>query len=472
MSGYSRSLLAFPLIALCACKSYDAAPLIPEEVLREIRLARGLPAEVVSDPEFERSGPGLDELAGWMLRSSPILQVARANAAAAGALAETATPIPNPTLAAGPIFGDELPPGSSGSVVPLVEFGFSVPLTGRLGYQDEVNALLAEEARTEVIAAHRQALLKLRELHVVRVLTHRRLLVQEEVVDSTRRAAEITRRLVEAGTASALDVGLMELEISAAVDVQLGLRGREVQNDAELASLIGVHARHLGQPISATELPPPAVLPTLEVTEKIMLANHPGLARLRARYAVAEKQLRLEIAKQYPDLDIGTTYEGDPGTDISYLGLTLGINLPIFNRNQQAIVVAEQEREKIRTEYGATLSLALASLESLYERRTLLAERLQLLEEYALPHAESNVNIANQSIQAGEVDILRVLEVRRSLRLLRIEVLEAEEALRRLSAEIEQLIGWPLVALSPGGATEYPSYPGSPSSAATHSTDE
>ena len=460
----SFRLLPAVLIALLAgCKSYQADPLIPEEILREIERARDLPEESVPPGE---TGPDLEQLATWMLENSPTLAMARVEAVAAGALAEVDTPLPNPTLSAGPIAGFDLPADASGSVVPFVEFGFTIPLTGRLGYQDEVNELLAEQARTKLVVVHRRALLELRKLYAVRVLTHRRLLAQAEILESLRRSAGVTRQLVDAGTASALDVGLMKLEVTEAEVVELDFREREVQVDAALSSLIGVDARHLGVRVAGRELSLVTEPPSPDIAKGILLANNPDLAMLRARYAVAEKQLRLEIAKQYPDLQIGATFAGDPGTDVSFLGLPLGISLPIFDRNQQPIVVAEQARELIRTEYEATLSRALASLDELLDRHEILAERWRLMEEVALPRSEANVEAARQSILAGEVDVLRVLEVARRSRTLRIEILAAEEALRLLTVELEQLLGWPLTQF-PAGA--FPNYPGTP--ATTESTD-
>ena len=70
--------------------------------------------------------------------------------------------------------------------------------------------------------------------------------------------------------------------------------------------------------------------------------NHPELARLRARYEAAEAALRLEISKQFPDLRIGPSAAGDSGDKKTVLGLALGIALPIFDRNQQAIAAAAQ----------------------------------------------------------------------------------------------------------------------------------
>ncbi len=447
MTGLHRLLPAALLAPLVGCQSYESAPLIPEEILREIERARDLP-EMHPDPENATVvAPDFDVLAGWMLEGSPTLELARTNAAATGALAEIATPLPNPTLGAGPLYGLDLESNAPNPLVPFVEFGFSIPLSGRRGYQDEVNELLAEEARTEVVVAHRHAYLRLRELFAARILAHQQLLAQSEILESARRSEAVTRQLVEAGAASALDVGLMQLEVTDGERGLLDIRELLAELEASLASLVGINARHLGAPITDLEQLPAFALPELDVTKLLLLENHHTLSVLRARYAVAEKQLRLEIARQYPDLTIGASYAGDPGDTKKVLGLALGIDLPLFDRNQRGIAIAEQERERIRTEYEATLSVALASLDGLLARRAILLEREQLLREVALPLAESNVDVAVRSIRAGELDALRVLEVERSLRAVRIEALQVNAKLRTNASRIEQLIGWSLEEL-------------------------
>lgn len=459
MIGLYRLLpAAFPAL-LVGCQSYHSTPLIPEEILREIERARDLPGVQPRPEGATVEAPGFDQLAGWMLEGSPTLELARTNAAAAGALAEIATPLPNPTLGVGPLYGLDLEPNAPNPLVPFVEFGFSIPLSGRRGYQDEVNELLAEEARTEVVVAHRHAYLRLRELFAARILTHQQLQAQTEILESARRSEAVTRQLVGAGAASALDVGLMQLEVTDGEKGLLDIRERLVDLEAALAALIGIAARHLSAPIADLEQLPAIVLPELDAAKRLLLENHHTLSVLRARYAVAEKQLRLEIAKQYPDLTIGAAYSGDPGDTKKVLGLTLGINLPLFDRNQRGIAIAEQQRERIRTEYETTLNVALASLDGLLARRAILEERAELLREVALPRAASNVDVAIQSIRAGELDALRVLEVERRLRTLRIEALQAKANLRTNDSRIEQLIGWPLEELpEESGAPDPPDH--------------
>src|SRR5204863_2870979 len=62
-----------------------------------------------------------------------------------------------------------------------------------------------------------------------------------------------------------------------------------------------------------------------------------------ARYEAAQAGLQLEIAKQYPDVRIGSGYQWDQGE--SKWTISAGAELPIFNRNQGPITEAEARRK-------------------------------------------------------------------------------------------------------------------------------
>ncbi|MBI4881109.1 MAG: TolC family protein [Planctomycetes bacterium] len=442
--------------ALCAapagCVSYQAEPLVPAEILAEIERTRGAAGPAAGSAEETAAvTPDLARAAAWLLDFGPTPAEARAEADAARALAETSTPLPNPRIAAGPLLGYDLAPGATGALQPFVEFGFSVPLSGRRARQDEIHDLEASLAETRLLTEHRRAYLELRELLGSRVLARRRLALQIEAVESARKSLALTQRLLEAGGAGSLDVGLMEIEATEQEGALLALREREANAAAALAGLVGVRADRLGEPSAELELPLLAALPDLVAAKEILVENHLDLAVLRERHALAEKELRLEVARQYPDLDVGASWEGDPGDTKKVLGLTLGIELPLFDRNEQGIAVAAGRRAALRAAYAAALSQALAALEGAYATHALAGERRRLIESVMLPRAEANLDLAFRSIQAGTLDALKYLEVERRVRALRAAALAADEDLFRALSAIERLIGRPL-ALLPGEA--------------------
>jgi outer membrane protein, heavy metal efflux system len=91
----------------------------------------------------------------------------------------------------------------------------------------------------------------------------------------------------------------------------------------------------------------------------------------------AELNLKLQKSQVVPDLHLGGTYDQAGSYVQNYTGLTLGIDLPFFNRNQGNIQIAkiqikqneiflEQEKNLIFTQVKATLN-KLAQIEQEYQ---------------------------------------------------------------------------------------------------------
>jgi len=86
----------------------------------------------------------------------------------------------------------------------------------------------------------------------------------------------------------------------------------------------------------------PGPLPVPEARRTALL-NRADLLAALAEYNAAQMSLKEEVAKQYPDVQIGPGYSFDQSEDKWSLGVSL--NLPVFNRNQGAIKSAEAKRD-------------------------------------------------------------------------------------------------------------------------------
>jgi len=395
-----------------------------------------------------------------MAAFSPALNEARAAFDRARTVADIDTPWPNPTISAGPAIGSRLDPGgSSRRVQPLIEFGFSIPLSGRLGDMDDLNQVIAASEHLKLVAQHRRGYLELRALYADWVLARKNVSAQAEILESARRSRALTERLIDAGGATALDLGLMDLEVAQREMVLLDVRAEEVGIEERLSRLIGVSFRQL-QRVFSEALPALDVpIPDYEEAQKILVANHPELAELRAAYEIAEKELRLEITRQYPDLELGPFFEGDPGERKKAWGLTLGITLPLFDRNEQAIAAAEKQRDAVRVAYEAALNGQLAALEAAFGRFALAKEKSALLERIIVPRAKKNLEVALQSIKASAIDSLKYLDVERTLRSAISDALRAESAIRHAFHDIEQTLGIPLGYFPGEEAVDFPLLP-------------
>lgn len=137
------------------------------------------------------------------------------------------------------------------------------------------------------------------------------------------------------------------------------------------------------------------------------LIRHPCVQEKLARLKASEEELRAEIRKQYPDIEAGPLWEHEDGG--ANLGASLGISLPLWNRNRSGIAKAEGERDTTR-------------LEALNEWRALVAEwheaqavlqaaeaKERLMRETLLPEAQAAAERTERLFAQGEADVLAVL---------------------------------------------------------------
>src|SRR5712671_4379517 len=85
--------------------------------------------------------------------------------------------------------------------------------------------------------------------------------------------------------------------------------------------------------------------------QRLALLNRIDLRRELAQYAAADEALKLEIAKQFPDVNIAGGYSWEGGENIFELGPSAV--LPVFNQNRGPIAEAEARRATLATEFLA-----------------------------------------------------------------------------------------------------------------------
>ncbi|MCZ7645691.1 MAG: TolC family protein [Planctomycetota bacterium] len=454
---FRLKLLLIALVLLGAssgCMKYSPAPLVPDEVVQRVEISRQQPD---GDPaKAAESGPQVFDFpraVEWMATHGPALKEARAEFETARALAKVKTPLPNPALEIGPNYGFGPDVAKLYRVQPFGSIGFTIPTAGKRRKQDELNRVRAELLFIQMQAKHRELYLGLRLLYSQWILTRERLEARKKIAESAEKSANMSKKLVQGGFANALDLGLLELEAAR-------IRTEALDAERELAAVEGEMSETIGVNAGQFMAPPEPALPaipeaTQEIAElrEIMVANHPELARLRAQYEVAEAELRLEVAKQYPDFHFGPSFERETGEKKTVLGLTLGIDIPLFDRNQQGIASSKKRREEIRTKYEAAANRALASLEKTWRSIQLVNEKLKLLKNTLLPKANANLELARKSLETGATDALRFLETERGQRAVLIEALDTELSVREAWVDLEQAVGLPLV-LFPGEKKE------------------
>jgi outer membrane protein TolC len=195
--------------------------------------------------------------------------------------------------------------------------------------------------RSRIRAALLQYLLDLRE---------RDLSAHEE--ETLAQVVRLFEQRVSAGGASQPELNLAQSSLQGAKLKVIEIVARVSADRNVLSAALGVPLQAIdGVAFSWPGFDAPPGQQSLSATEiqRLALLNRIDLRRQLAQYAAADEALKLEIAKQYPDINITGGYSWEGGENIFELGPTAV--LPVFNQNQGPIAEAEARRREVAAQF-------------------------------------------------------------------------------------------------------------------------
>jgi outer membrane protein TolC len=109
------------------------------------------------------------------------------------------------------------------------------------------------------------------------------------------------------------------------------------------------------------------------------------------------------------------------------------------------IAEAEHAREMVRVRFEAEVAHRITAVDVALEHVTLRRARLALLTERAAPAASKALRMADQGLRSGVIGALRYLVVARAERAVRLDLIDAEQAVLEAWCELESATGAPLL---------------------------
>ncbi|MCY1292881.1 Cobalt-zinc-cadmium resistance protein CzcC [compost metagenome] len=305
--------------------------------------------------------------------------------------------------------------------------------------RDRTDATLAAR-RIELRTAVASAFVGLQEAEALE-----RLAQQKVDVFSDFRSA-VARR-VEAGKVSPIEREKVGSEASLALIESQDAAQRTALARRRLAGLWG-----RAEAPDFSQLSGPFGEPTALPDRQAVLQGLPQRPEYLARQqAIREQQARLEFerARRFGDITLAAGVKRihqPPSTGQSAqntLMVSVGIPLPLLDRNQGNIYEATQQIDRARLEADATRNqLQLRALE-LLDGATLAAQELQSLREQVLPASRETVRAVTKGYELGKFSYLDALDAQRNY--FRNEALYIAAAARyeRLKNEILELAATP-----------------------------
>jgi outer membrane protein TolC len=361
--------------ALAGCVSVAPKP------IDAARTAEGLTVRSLDDPQvtdaLTRAGLPTPQQAGWTLDGltaaawalRPEVAAAAADLAAASAAQRVAGQLPNPALSLGPGYVIRNANNNVSPWVLATALGFTLETGGKRAIrtaQARAASRVLEWQSAETFWQTRQ---EVRKALLDWQLAGLGLSLAEHEAGLRADISSWVDTQIRFGAAAQPERLTAQTNLAQAQGQLRSARGDLAAAQAALAASLGVVTENLPvervQSLALDSLPDPDATPRARWRQASVL-NRLSVNHALADYEVAEQDVRMAVARQYPDISFGPGYSYDKGDGV--ITLALGLTLPVLHTERAQIDVALASRHKAATHFEVTQAQALAQVDSALAR--------------------------------------------------------------------------------------------------------
>ncbi len=365
---------------------------------------------------------------------NPDLKLARDDAGIAQAQAFAAGLLPDPQLSLTADHPAAVDFHTAFNAGVSFDFGSLITLSARKG------AAEADRHKTDLALLWQewQVVAQARKLFVgIGILEQSRTL-QQQAVALTQARAETVQRALQTGNAT-LDALSPLLVAQADAQRQYDEQTRQLQQArAALNTLLGLAPE---VKLDLAPLAMPAAPDAAAVRDALahLSSRRPDLLGLAAGYQAQEERLRAAVLAQFPSLNIGFTRARD--TSLLYTsGLSLGVSLPLFNRNRGGIAVETATRQRLHDEYDNRVRAAQAEIAQILQDQALLHSQLQSTQT-TLAALQETADAAEQAYRAQQMAVANYTDLQAALLAKRMDLLALQRAALEQQIALQALLG-------------------------------
>jgi len=258
------------------------------------------------------------------------------------------------------------------------------------------------------------------------------------LADEASRVASSRHRL---GDASGADLARFELEAAR-------LRAEQASNEAALDAARSACASRVALPCdlgaeAAPLLRTAAPVPPLDKSDALERRPERRALELRSRAAGEDATLAARRAIPDPKVRIGLDVDrfGLTNEDPYTVGIGISVPLPLLDRGRNDEAAARAAARELAHEARADQLEARERIDGLERRREALGRSLALLENDAVPRAETIAEAARTAFERGEYGTTELLLARRDRIDLQLQLLDVTFALFDVRNELRQGLG-------------------------------
>lgn len=315
-----------------------------------------------------------------------------------------------------------------------IGMGLTLPVTGLPGLAEKIAECYKQADYLTMQAKERAYLVQLDSLRYQVMTTHAKMHLMQDRVKQMTEEQQSAQRMHELGEMEFADFQVICRRLNDGQKELQELEQLHLAQHLEMLKQLGLHPdmRNVEMEGHLPKSMPAAVAAPYQE----QLLNHPSLKAAMAAHDTSEAELQREIRKQYPELAVNPGFEHDGGN--SKVGIGIGINLPLWNRNQEGIAAATAERDikeydAVQVWRGLLLkSVALSDMQELLLKHCRAEQsRVALL---------SNAEEKQEKLYAiGETKLPAVADARQEAYLRRLNYLDCLTKLLTTQVELQYL---------------------------------
>ena len=379
---------------------------------------------------------------------SPSLDVARVQWSATQAGVQTAGGRPNPTLNLTPGYDFSAASGVS-PWIPFFSVDVPIETAGKRGRRIAKASHLSVSARLNIATVAWQVRRSVRSSLLDFTVADDRAALLEKQTGVQERILTLLEQRLAVGAISQPDVTAARIALNKTRLELGGARSRRAEAHARLAESLGVSTGALeGAELSFDFADRSADGLTSEDARRLALQGRSDILSALSEYAAAEAELRLQIAKQYPDVHLSPGYQYDQGDNKWTPGIVL--ELPAFNQNQGPIAEARARREEAAARFTEVQAKVIGEIDR--AGAAYHAAREQMTTSDALfAAAQQQQQSAEAQLKAGAADRLDRLTVEFELGLAALAKLDGRTAMQQSIGALEDALQHPIDSTEPTG---------------------
>lgn len=340
----------------------------------------------------------------------PDLAVARARWGVAEAGVLTAGGRPNPSASVTRERNADAAPGKSARIISYA-LGLPIETAGKRGYRVDQAQHLSDAARQQIVHTAWQIRSRLRAAILDLYASD---LAETILVRQESNQAEIVKLLEQrmaAGVVSIFEVTQSRQALDRTrLSLQETLR-QQAEAQVNLAVAIGIPAAALDSATISFDFlenfPRIKNISAGEIRQNALF-NRPDILASLAEYAATCSALQLELAKRYPDIQLGPGYTWDQGDKKWALGLSAV--LPVLNQNRGPIAEAEARVKEAEAGFDARQAQALGEIDRAIAAYRAALQKLDVAESILSSRKKQQESIRSlyrTGRNADQVEVLR-----------------------------------------------------------------